>query len=217
MEAAQSLDLRRLGSDISLDAILSIHSGGGDDKLFGGMSEDRLYGDDGNDQISGGDGNDILSGGGGDDSVIGNRGDDRLFADGGFDVLTGGKGADVFHLSGEATVRLADFNVLEGDSIVLDDIEGRVVFSIARNSKDFKRLKRGEFKNKGSVNFIYRPDKAYALWSPDNDDSFQKIFFDTLVPSSELKKSIFESQSGAFIGSEIYDQMPESSGLAPMA
>ena len=58
-------------------------SGGGADRIFGGLGDDLLWGDDGDDEIDGGSGDDQMSGGAGNDNLIGGIGADVI--DGGRD------------------------------------------------------------------------------------------------------------------------------------
>jgi len=79
---------------------------GGNDSLVGSSAADALLGGDGSDTLIGGVGNDSLTGGFGNDS------------------LTGGAGADQFVFAGGSVSSLGndtitDFNVTEGDKIVL--------------------------------------------------------------------------------------------------
>jgi Ca2+-binding RTX toxin-like protein len=106
------------------------HGNAGDDWVVGGKDQDVLFGDDGNDIVLGNLGNDTLDGGNGNDTVRGGQGDDTLTGgpgndfisgDRGNDTETGGTGADIFHSSQDAGVdRILDFNVAEGDRIMLD-------------------------------------------------------------------------------------------------
>jgi Ca2+-binding RTX toxin-like protein len=72
-----------------------------------------------NDIINGRGGNDFLSGLGGDDILRGNDGDDTLLGNGGRNRLVGGKGADTFVLAKNSTVRIVDFEAIEGDRLFL--------------------------------------------------------------------------------------------------
>lgn len=107
---------------------------GGNDTLFGDAGDDKLWGSEGADILSGGDGvdalyggvdNDVLAGGAGADKLSGEDGNDTLNGGEGVDTLYGGLGADVFVLDATAlgapdTVK--DFNLAEGDSLLLDNI-----------------------------------------------------------------------------------------------
>jgi Ca2+-binding RTX toxin-like protein len=106
-------------------------SGGpGDDWVVGGKDNDLLFGDDGadivwgnlgNDTLSGGPGDDQVRGGQGDDSISGGAGADYISGDRGNDTEVGGPGADTFHsFSGAGVDRVLDFNVGEGDRVMLD-------------------------------------------------------------------------------------------------
>jgi Ca2+-binding RTX toxin-like protein len=106
------------------------HGAGGDDWVVGGKDDDKLYGDDGddivwgnlgNDTLDGGNGNDQVRGGQGDDTLSGGAGNDYISGDRGNDTETGGPGADIFHsFSGAGIDRVLDFNVGEGDRVMLD-------------------------------------------------------------------------------------------------
>jgi Ca2+-binding RTX toxin-like protein len=107
-----------LSGDAGRDMLFGRH---GDDHLSGGTGRDKLYGGQGKDILFGNDGNDMLMGGKNADILVGGSGDD---------VLRGGKGADQFvfnpgnvgpggeKLEGRDVVR--DFNIAEGDTLVLD-------------------------------------------------------------------------------------------------
>jgi Ca2+-binding RTX toxin-like protein len=106
------------------------HGNAGDDWVVGGKDNDVLYGDDGddivwgnlgNDTLSGGPGDDQVRGGQGDDSISGGAGNDYISGDRGNDTEVGGPGADIFHsFSGAGVDRVLDFNVGEGDRVMLD-------------------------------------------------------------------------------------------------
>ena len=105
-------------------------SGGGDDWVVGGKGDDSLvgsagtnivYGNIGNDTCDGGAGNDTVRGGQDNDVIYGGAGDDFVSGDRGDDTVTGGAGADLFHTFGAAGIdRVLDFNVAEGDRVLLD-------------------------------------------------------------------------------------------------
>lgn len=105
------------------------------DVFTGGALDDTLFGRGGGDDLSGGAGDDLLDGGGdgdhldggdGDDLLFGGDGDDVLVGGRGFDELRGGAGADVFELGvdGVQMDRIVDFNLAEGDRIVVRDVTG---------------------------------------------------------------------------------------------
>ena len=106
------------------------HGNGGDDWVVGGKDNDLLFGDAGsdivwgnlgNDTLDGGDANDQVRGGQGDDSIAGGAGDDYISGDRGNDTVSGGAGADLFHSFDQAGIdRVIDFNVGEGDRVMLD-------------------------------------------------------------------------------------------------
>lgn len=112
-----------------------LNGGGGEDSLFGGKGNDTLSGGSENDVLRGESGNDTLRGGAGSDILLGGGSNDRLYGDSGFDTLNGGSGTnymyggrdpdefvfDVSSLDGYAD-KIADFNVAEGDNLVLKDI-----------------------------------------------------------------------------------------------
>ena len=96
--------------------------GGKDNDLqFGDVGDDIVWGNLGNDTLEGGDGNDQIRGGQGDDVLFGDAGNDYISGDRGNDTETGGAGADIFHsFSGAGIDRVLDFNVGEGDKVMLD-------------------------------------------------------------------------------------------------
>lgn len=107
-----------------------ISGGDGHDRVFGGSGNDTASGGNGNDFVSGGRGNDMVSGGDGNDRVYGGRGDDTLIGGSGNDYLKGGHGADKFVFNPnnvdehgrplEGHDRIADFNIADGDMLILD-------------------------------------------------------------------------------------------------
>jgi len=117
--------------------------GDGDDWVVGGKDHDLLYGNEGADLVYGNLGEDTCIGGGGDDVVRGGQGNDSLMGeagadfvsgDRGEDTMTGGAGADIFHSSADAgTDRVLDFNLAEGDRVMLDP---GTPFSVAQVGAD---------------------------------------------------------------------------------
>lgn len=123
-----------------------LNSDGHDEIFNGGEGNDLIFADPlfsgspGNwtalttglaDVLNGGSGNDLLVGGGGSDQLDGGAGDDVLIGGFGKDNLTGGAGADKFVFNASKNTAdadfITDFNVLEGDKILLD----KLVFSDA--------------------------------------------------------------------------------------
>jgi Ca2+-binding RTX toxin-like protein len=108
----------------------TLAGGVGDDWVVGGKDNDSQSGDDGDDIVWGNLGNDTLDGGAGNDQVRGGQGDDILFGgpgndfisgDRGNDTETGGTGTDIFHtFSGAGLDKVLDFNLAEGDRVMLD-------------------------------------------------------------------------------------------------
>lgn len=118
-------------STVSIDTIVSglggndtIRTGGGNDRVFGGIGDDiisstggdntlvgnagndtltggggidRIYGIDGNDVLTGNGGDDLLVAGFGDDEVYGGAGSDLVFAHFGTDLVRGGDGDDFLY------------------------------------------------------------------------------------------------------------------------
>jgi hypothetical protein len=80
---------------LAMDGNDTVHTGLGDDQLWGGRGNDTLFSYSGNDLLDGGDGNDILSAEMGDDVLSGGAGDDVLDGQDGNDTLDGGAGSDV--------------------------------------------------------------------------------------------------------------------------
>jgi Ca2+-binding RTX toxin-like protein len=95
--------------------------GQGADSIFGGGAGDILLGNLGNDTLVGASGGEVIRGGQGDDVLTGGAGNDYISGDRGNDTETGGPGADIFHsFSGAGVDRVLDFNVAEGDKVMLD-------------------------------------------------------------------------------------------------
>jgi Ca2+-binding RTX toxin-like protein len=108
----------------------TVHGNYGDDWVTGGQNDDVLFGDDSNDILNGnlgadtgdgGAGADTVRGGQGDDVLNGGYGRDYLTGDLGDDTLSGGADADTFRaFAGGGHDVITDFNVAQGDRIVLD-------------------------------------------------------------------------------------------------
>jgi hypothetical protein len=79
-----------------------LHTGPGDDSVYGGSGRDTVHAGDGDDLITGAGGNDRLFGQDGNDQLYGGRGNDRLEGQGGDDRLVGGSDADLIR-GGEGT------------------------------------------------------------------------------------------------------------------
>ncbi|MEB2847244.1 calcium-binding protein [Endobacterium cereale] len=124
--------------------------GDGADWLFGGDDNDELDGGQGQDLLSGGSGSDTLRGGAGDDFLDGGKGKDRLFGDGGNDlfrlgasggddddIYTGGAGVDTYLIRDKIDDdTITDFNLAQGDRIVLDEDVDHWSVSIRISSSD---------------------------------------------------------------------------------
>ncbi|WP_253257041.1 calcium-binding protein [Microcystis aeruginosa] len=108
------------GIDV-LSGIENLVGGDGDDSLTGNAGNNRLDGGTGNDTLLGQQGADLLDGGTGADSLSGGSGNDTLIGGAGNDTLTGGTFADrfVFNNPTEGLDTITDFNVSEGDAIVV--------------------------------------------------------------------------------------------------
>ncbi|MFO0150958.1 MAG: calcium-binding protein, partial [Microcystis sp.] len=93
----------------------------GNDTLNGAIGIDTLIGGAGIDILVGQQGNDFLDGGTGDDSLNGGSGNDTLIGGAGNDTLIGGTTTDrfVFNNPTEGLDTITDFNVSEGDAIVV--------------------------------------------------------------------------------------------------
>ena len=88
-----------------------MYGGNGNDDIAGGGQGDLLFGQQGEDTLNGGFGNDTLSGGADDDMLNGNFGND---------VLTGGLGADTFVFDANGSKTVNDFNIADGDLLLID-------------------------------------------------------------------------------------------------
>ena len=98
-----------------------LDGGTGNDTLNGAIGIDTLIGGAGIDILVGQQGNDFLDGGTGDDSLNGGSGNDTLIGGAGNDTLAGSNGTDrfVFNNPTEGLDTITDFNVSEGDAIVV--------------------------------------------------------------------------------------------------
>lgn len=99
-----------------------------DSYLDGHGGDDYLYGLERNDRLEGGRGNDVLHGGGGNDVLDG----EALNNANEVDRLTGGWGADAFVLNDDGDIYegltiIYDFDVFEGDTVVLPDSGSRAM------------------------------------------------------------------------------------------
>ena len=74
-----------------------VFGGDGDDTITSGSGNDKIHGGDGNDDIDAGDGNDQIRGGDGDDSISGGSGNDNIHGGGGNDDIDAGDGDDDVH------------------------------------------------------------------------------------------------------------------------
>ncbi|WP_418152545.1 beta strand repeat-containing protein [Litorimonas sp. RW-G-Af-16] len=93
--------------------------------IFGDNFGDYVQAGDGNDTLSSLGGDDWLEGGRGNDLMFGGTGDDRLEGGTGNDTLNGGTGADTFIFGHSwGADRINDFNALEGDVLLFDDVFG---------------------------------------------------------------------------------------------
>ncbi|MCA2553219.1 MAG: calcium-binding protein [Microcystis sp. M04BS1] len=95
----------------------------GNDSITGSDQSDTLLGFDGNDSLNGGVDNDSLDGGLGNDTLSGGTDNDTLIGGLGNDSLTGGTGSDRFtyNAANEGTDTITDFNVAQGDAIVVSN------------------------------------------------------------------------------------------------
>lgn len=100
------------------------------DLLLGGQGNDLIdasqssghnivNGNQGADTITGGGRESFLFGGQGDDVIVGGASGDFISGDRGSNTLTGGGGSDLFH-AGPGTDRVTDFNLAEGDRVIID-------------------------------------------------------------------------------------------------
>ncbi|WP_373480982.1 Calx-beta domain-containing protein [Geminocystis sp.] len=98
-----------------------INGNNGNDTLNGAAGNDNLNGGNNNDRLDGGTGNDKLIGGLGNDVLLGGDGNDILIGGNGNDTLTVGTGGDrfVFKYADEGIDRITDFNLAQGDKIVI--------------------------------------------------------------------------------------------------
>ncbi|WP_409433212.1 calcium-binding protein [Litorimonas sp. RW-G-Af-16] len=97
----------------------------GAEAMFGDAFGDYIQAGDGNDTLSSLGGDDWLEGGRGNDLMFGGTGDDRLEGGTGNDTLNGGTGADTFIFGHSwGADRINDFNALEGDVLLFDDVFG---------------------------------------------------------------------------------------------
>ena len=95
--------------------------GQGNDLISATVGGNILYGNLGNDTLHGGSGAEIIRGGQGDDSITAGAGADFVSGDRGNDTVAGGTGADIFHtFSGAGIDRVTDFNLAEGDRVMVD-------------------------------------------------------------------------------------------------
>jgi Ca2+-binding RTX toxin-like protein len=87
-------------SGVSLNSVLFIGGGSGNDSITGNSTNNDLRGNNGDDVIDGGAGNDWLDGGSQDDRLLGAAGDDTIIGGSGNDTLDGGEGNDTYRVVG---------------------------------------------------------------------------------------------------------------------
>lgn len=98
----------------------TVYGGREADVVAGGNNDDLLNGNIGNDTVHGNAGNDTVYGGQNEDVLFGEEGNDLLSGDLGNDTLYGGSGADRFWFrTGNGADVIADFNLLEGDRVLI--------------------------------------------------------------------------------------------------
>jgi Ca2+-binding RTX toxin-like protein len=112
-----------------------VFGGNGSDVLWGGAGRDVLYGDlfsgeTGADTLYGGDGNDTLIAGSENDVLSADDGDDWIYGQLGADTISGGLGADLFWFQSSADLgdTISDFNVLQGDRLVVYSVHALAGF-----------------------------------------------------------------------------------------
>jgi Ca2+-binding RTX toxin-like protein len=133
----------RINGNLGNDTVTGQSQSG--DELAGGQGNDligvqnsgagnQLFGNKGNDTLNGGGYADTLHGGQADDLIQGGGGGDWLTGDLGSDTLTGGAGADTFAFArGGAADRITDFNVGEGDHVV---VQGGAGWTLSQSGAD---------------------------------------------------------------------------------
>ncbi len=149
---ANSEDSALKVSEKSQSGLNIAHSGGGDDKIYGGENTDLIFGGSGNDYINGGAGNDGLRGGSGNDIIDGGSGNDIIYGGSGNNILTGGEGADIFRFNNtdfatpESPTDLAaifNFNDIITDFDVETDVLDLTDFSSSEYTFSISRLDTG--------------------------------------------------------------------------
>jgi Ca2+-binding RTX toxin-like protein len=87
-------------SGVSLNSVLFIGGGSGNDSITGNSANNDLRGNNGDDTIDGGAGDDWLDGGSQNDRLLGAAGDDTIIGGSGTDTLDGGEGNDTYNVVG---------------------------------------------------------------------------------------------------------------------
>lgn len=126
---------------VSVDLYYNTLSGGwAVDDVISGF--ERVTGSDtGNDTLLGALGSDLLKGSGGNDVLHGRDGSDLLDGGIGADTMTGAAGADSFIFrNGYQGDRVADFNLAQGDLLLLDDALWAGVLSASQVVTQFARV-----------------------------------------------------------------------------
>jgi len=193
------------------------NGGNGNDLLSGGRGADALAGDDGkdmlfgrtdDDHLSGGGGKDSLRGGDADDTLFGNAGNDMLIAGrhadtliggSGDDFLFGGKGADKFVFNpnnlGPGNAKLegndvvADFNIAQGDMLVLDmsTFDQATLDTLAATDGDTSKLELIDLLTAGAVSLGASKDGDLLIKHPSGrielDGISAKVDPQVLIPA----------------------------------
>jgi len=145
-----------------------INGNNGNDTLNGAAGNDNLNGGNNNDRLDGGTGNDKLIGGLGNDVLLGGDGNDILIGGNGNDTLTGGTGGDrfVFKYADEGIDRITDFNLAQGDKIVISasGFDGDLTANANLTTAQFLI---GSGATNGSQRFIYNSSTGAFFFDQD--------------------------------------------------
>jgi Ca2+-binding RTX toxin-like protein len=143
-----------------------IHSGTGNDTIFGTDGNDHVFSESGHDSIDGFGGNDILEGSEGDDTISGATGDDYISGGEGNDILIGGDGNDVIYydpFDSEGNIQgNAGF-----DTLLINGVDTPFSFNLAEHG--FESAQVTEYTLTDNGYYAYRVSDYDASWTLLNE------------------------------------------------
>jgi Ca2+-binding RTX toxin-like protein len=134
-------------------------------------SDDTINGQGGNDILNGLSGDDWLRGGAGNDTLIGGRGNDILVGGQGADYFSFGVAGDVQRFRALGVDTITDFNLLEGDQIVLSKGTFKALTSPSLVASDFATVTSDLAAASSSAMIVYNSSNGNLFYNPNGDAS----------------------------------------------